>query len=121
MGSTGLRRAPSWLLFELRAFVARTKWKEIEFVTKGCDFRGDCASFHFRTLHGAPGRIVRYHAVFRGGTRVAMSSSRDKLSAVIGKRGAMKLELTNDEVVPVSRRYELEVEARYASRERRAS
>lgn len=42
------------------------------------------------------------------------------VSAVIGKRGAMKLELTNGEIVPVSRRYELEVEARYASRERRA-
>lgn len=41
--------------------------------------------------------------------------------AVIGKRGAMKLELTNGEIVPVSRRYELEVEARYASRERRSS
>ena len=34
--------------------------------------------------------------------------------------GAMKLEISNGEVVPVSRRYELEVEARYANRERRA-
>ena len=41
--------------------------------------------------------------------------------AVIGKRGAMKLELTSGEIVPVSRRYELEVEARYANRERRMS
>ncbi|MEO0360189.1 MAG: LytTR family DNA-binding domain-containing protein [Pseudomonadota bacterium] len=40
--------------------------------------------------------------------------------AVIGKRGSMKLELTNGEVIPVSRRYELEVEARYSGRERRA-
>ncbi|MEM7524386.1 MAG: LytTR family DNA-binding domain-containing protein [Pseudomonadota bacterium] len=40
--------------------------------------------------------------------------------AVIGKRGAMKLELTSGEIVPVSRRYELEVEARFGGRGRRA-
>lgn len=45
----------------------------------------------------------------------------EAVSAVIGKRGAMKLELTSGEIVPVSRRYELEVEARYATRERRMS
>ena len=44
----------------------------------------------------------------------------EAVTAVIGKRGAMKLEISNGEVVPVSRRYELEVEARYANRERRA-
>ncbi len=44
----------------------------------------------------------------------------DAVSAVIGKRGAMKLELVTGEVIPVSRRYELEVEARYADRERRS-
>lgn len=43
------------------------------------------------------------------------------VSAVIGKRGSMKLELSNGETVPVSRRYELEVEARYANRERRGA
>lgn len=42
------------------------------------------------------------------------------VAAVIGKRGSMKLELSTGEIVPVSRRYELEVEARYADRERRA-
>ncbi|MFN3261756.1 MAG: LytTR family DNA-binding domain-containing protein [Pikeienuella sp.] len=42
------------------------------------------------------------------------------VAAVIGKRGSMKLELSTGEVIPVSRRYELEVEARYADRERRA-
>lgn len=41
------------------------------------------------------------------------------VAAVIGKRGSMKLELSTGEIVPVSRRYELEVEARYADRERR--
>lgn len=40
--------------------------------------------------------------------------------AVIGKRGSMKIELVNDEIVPVSRRYELEVEARFSDAERRA-
>lgn len=40
--------------------------------------------------------------------------------AVIGKRGAMKLELSDGEIIPVSRRYELEVEARFSGRERRA-
>ncbi|MEL7463452.1 MAG: LytTR family DNA-binding domain-containing protein [Pseudomonadota bacterium] len=47
--------------------------------------------------------------------------SDDAVLAVIGKRGAMKLELTTGEVIPVSRRYELEVEARYADRDRRAA
>ena len=42
------------------------------------------------------------------------------VAAVIGKRGSMKLELSTGEIVPVSRRYELEIEARYADRERRA-
>ncbi|MEX2518841.1 MAG: LytTR family DNA-binding domain-containing protein [Paracoccaceae bacterium] len=42
------------------------------------------------------------------------------VAAVIGKRGAMKLEISAGEIIPVSRRYELEVEARYADRERRA-
>ncbi len=42
------------------------------------------------------------------------------VKAVIGKRGAMRIELSSGEVIPVSRRYELEVEARYANRERRA-
>ncbi|MFV0474019.1 MAG: LytTR family DNA-binding domain-containing protein [Pikeienuella sp.] len=41
------------------------------------------------------------------------------VAAVIGKRGGLKIELTTGETVPVSRRYELEVEARYADRERR--
>lgn len=44
----------------------------------------------------------------------------DAVAAVIGKRGALRVELTTGEVVPVSRRYELEVEARFADRERRA-
>ncbi|QIE57480.1 LytTR family transcriptional regulator [Pikeienuella piscinae] len=44
----------------------------------------------------------------------------DAVVAVIGKRGALRVELTSGEVVPVSRRYELEVEARFADRERRA-
>ncbi len=42
------------------------------------------------------------------------------VAAVIGKRGSMKLELSTGEIIPVSRRYELEVEARYSDRERRA-
>lgn len=42
------------------------------------------------------------------------------VAAVIGKRGAMKLEISTGEIIPVSRRYELEVEARYADRERRS-
>ena len=41
------------------------------------------------------------------------------VGAVIGKRGAMKIELITGEFVPVSRRYELEVEARYSDRPRR--
>ncbi|MEM7545616.1 MAG: LytTR family DNA-binding domain-containing protein [Pseudomonadota bacterium] len=41
------------------------------------------------------------------------------VTAVIGKRGAMKIELISGEIIPVSRRYELEVEARYSNRERR--
>ena len=41
------------------------------------------------------------------------------VAAVIGRRGAMKLELTDGEIVPVSRRYELEVEARYGAISRR--
>ncbi|WP_340109241.1 LytTR family DNA-binding domain-containing protein [Pikeienuella sp. HZG-20] len=40
--------------------------------------------------------------------------------ALIGKRGALKLELVTGEIAPVSRRYELEVEARYGDRERRS-
>ena len=35
-------------------------------------------------------------------------------------RGSMKLALSTGEIVPVSRRYEIDVEARYADRERRA-
>lgn len=46
--------------------------------------------------------------------------SDEAVRAVIGKRGAMKLELSTGETIPVSRRYELEVEARFADRERRA-
>ncbi|MGB0505218.1 MAG: LytTR family DNA-binding domain-containing protein [Pikeienuella sp.] len=42
------------------------------------------------------------------------------VAAVIGRRGSMKLELIDGEVIPVSRRYELEVEARYGSLERKA-
>lgn len=41
------------------------------------------------------------------------------VEAILGKRGTMKIALTSGEIVPVSRRYELEVEARYADRERR--
>lgn len=44
----------------------------------------------------------------------------DAVIAVIGKRGSMKLELSNGEIIPVSRRYELEVEARYGRLQRRA-
>ena len=42
------------------------------------------------------------------------------VSAVVGKRGSLKIELTDGEVIPVSRRYELEVEARYGGRGPRA-
>lgn len=42
------------------------------------------------------------------------------VAAVIGRRGSMKLELIDGEVIPVSRRYELEVEARFGSLERKA-
>lgn len=42
------------------------------------------------------------------------------VEALIGKRGSMKLALSTGEIVPVSRRYEIEVEARYSDRERRA-
>lgn len=41
------------------------------------------------------------------------------VAAVVGKRGSLKIELTDGEIVPVSRRYELEVEARYGGRGRR--
>lgn len=41
------------------------------------------------------------------------------VTAVIGKRGAMRIELTTGEIIPVSRRYELEVEAHYEDRARR--
>ncbi len=40
--------------------------------------------------------------------------------AVIGKRGSLKIELSDGEVIPVSRRYELEVEARFGGRGPRA-
>ena len=40
--------------------------------------------------------------------------------AIIGRRGSMKLELFDGEIVPVSRRYEIEVEARYGMLERKA-
>lgn len=43
----------------------------------------------------------------------------EAVEAVIGKRGSLKIEITGGEVIPVSRRYELEVEARYADRVRR--
>ncbi len=46
--------------------------------------------------------------------------SDDAVAAVIGKRGSLKIELTNGEVIPVSRRYELEVEARFGGRGPRA-
>lgn len=39
--------------------------------------------------------------------------------AIIGRRGAMKLELFDGDIVPVSRRYEIEVEARYGMLERK--
>ena len=42
------------------------------------------------------------------------------VAAVVGRRGSMKLELSTGEVIPVSRRYEIDVESRYADRERRA-
>ncbi|MEM7268127.1 MAG: LytTR family DNA-binding domain-containing protein [Pseudomonadota bacterium] len=45
--------------------------------------------------------------------------SDEAVTAVIGKRGSLKIELVDGEVVPVSRRYELEVEARYGGRGRR--
>jgi len=46
--------------------------------------------------------------------------SDEAVSAVVGKRGSLKIELTDGEVIPVSRRYELEVEARYGGRGPRA-
>ena len=42
------------------------------------------------------------------------------VAAVVGKRGSLKIELTDGDVVPVSRRYELEVEARFGGRGRRS-
>lgn len=42
------------------------------------------------------------------------------VAAIIGRRGSMKLELQDGEVVPVSRRHEVEVEARYGMLERKA-
>ncbi|MGB0410342.1 MAG: LytTR family DNA-binding domain-containing protein [Pikeienuella sp.] len=42
------------------------------------------------------------------------------VAAIIGRRGSMKLELQDGEIVPVSRRYEIEVEARYGMLERKA-
>lgn len=41
------------------------------------------------------------------------------VQALIGKRGTMKLELTSGEILPISRRYEQDVEARYPGLERR--
>lgn len=46
--------------------------------------------------------------------------SDEAVSAVVGKRGSLKIELTDGEVIPVSRRYELEVEARFGGRGPRA-
>lgn len=46
--------------------------------------------------------------------------SDEAVAAVIGKRGSLKIELTDGEVIPVSRRYELEVEARFGGRGPRA-
>lgn len=42
--------------------------------------------------------------------------SDEAVAAVVGKRGSLKIELTDGEVIPVSRRYELEVEARFGGR-----
>ena len=42
------------------------------------------------------------------------------VTAIIGRRGSMKLELSDGEIVPVSRRYEIEVEARYGMLDRKA-
>lgn len=44
----------------------------------------------------------------------------EAVRAIIGRRGSMKLELFDGEIVPVSRRYEIEVEARYGMLERKA-
>lgn len=47
--------------------------------------------------------------------------SDEAVAAVIGKRGSLKIELRDGDIIPVSRRYELEVEARYGGRGRRIS
>lgn len=47
--------------------------------------------------------------------------SDEAVAAVVGKRGSLKIELTDGEVIPVSRRYELEVEARFGGRGPRAA
>ena len=57
------------------------------------------------------------------GTQVHRSHwvSDEAVAAVVGKRGSLKIELTDGEVIPVSRRYELEVEARFGGRGPRAA